>query len=185
MLSVYSQKRAANAFSSQLCRLPAFIFAKRMAFYMANDGELDVSQTMAIAQTAGKQCYLPVLHPLKHNRLLFMQHRSADTLVNNRYAIPEPVLDCKRMAASWTLDVILLPLVGFDEQCNRIGMGGGFYDRTLAFKKHSLRKSPMLVGVAHDLQKVAKIPINSWDIPLDMVITEKQIYTAKKSESTK
>ena len=183
MLSAYSQKRAANAFLTQLCRLPAFIFAQRIAFYIANDGELDVSQSMAIAQAAGKQCYLPVLHPLKHNRLLFMQHRLTDTLVNNRYAISEPVLDCKRMSPTWTLDLILLPLVGFDEQCHRIGMGGGFYDRSLAFKKNSPRNSPVLVGVAHDIQKVEKITLNSWDIPLDMVITDKQIYTAKNTES--
>ena len=68
------------------------------------------------------------------------------------------------------LDVILMPLVGFDNDGNRLGMGGGYYDRTLAYTRHAIKK-PVLIGVAHDLQRVDRLPYASWDIPLNAIVT--------------
>lgn len=77
----------------------------------------------------------------------------------------------------WGLDLIILPLVAFDLSGNRLGMGGGFYDRTLSFKHQRCHwKGPKLIGIAHELQRVDLLPVNDWDIPLDAVITEQKLY---------
>ena len=75
------------------------------------------------------------------------------------------------------MDLLFLPLVAFDTHGNRMGMGGGFYDRSLAFlqQKNGLKK-PVLAGLAHEIQKVEQLLTQNWDIPLDFVITEKQLY---------
>jgi len=80
------------------------------------------------------------------------------------------------MLAPQQLDLVLAPLVVFDENCNRIGMGGGFYDRSFAFRKDSQVTKPVLIGVAHDFQKVQQIVPEDWDVRLDMIVTNKAIY---------
>lgn len=72
------------------------------------------------------------------------------------------------------MDIILLPLTGFDARGNRLGMGGGFYDRTLAFRQRAGQRRPLLVGIAHACQEVPLIPSASWDIPLDRIVTDRQ-----------
>jgi 5-formyltetrahydrofolate cyclo-ligase len=74
------------------------------------------------------------------------------------------------------LDVVLAPLVVFDENRNRIGMGGGFYDRSFAMRKDAAISLPVLIGVAHELQKVEQIIPEDWDVRLDMVVTDQAIY---------
>jgi 5-formyltetrahydrofolate cyclo-ligase len=70
-----------------------------------------------------------------------------------------------------------MPLVAFDEQGNRLGMGGGFYDRTLAYLKYRQhRRKPVLAGLAHEIQKIGQLTTQSWDIPLDCIITENKLY---------
>ena len=72
------------------------------------------------------------------------------------------------------LDVIIVPLVAFDQNCNRIGMGGGYYDTTLAQLKHT---NILVLGVAFAMQKVPNIKTNSWDITLDKIVTEQEDYS--------
>jgi 5-formyltetrahydrofolate cyclo-ligase len=77
----------------------------------------------------------------------------------------------------WSLDLVFVPLVAFDKEGHRLGMGGGYYDRTFAFKtKHSHLKGPKLIGLAHDFQLQSQLPVMPWDIPLNAVITEAAIY---------
>jgi 5-formyltetrahydrofolate cyclo-ligase len=81
------------------------------------------------------------------------------------------------MSLAWTLDLMLVPLVGFDGACNRIGMGGGFYDRTLAYLRRRRHwRRPRLIGIAHECQRVDRIDPRPWDIPLDAVVTEQGVY---------
>ena len=83
----------------------------------------------------------------------------------------------------WGLDLILLPLVGFDLKGNRLGMGGGYYDRTLSYLRHRrFWIKPRLVGVAHECQKVDSLIARPWDIPLDAVVTETAFYRFNKPE---
>ena len=129
-----------------------------------------------------KNCYLPVLHPLKKNRLWFVPFHLDDELTENRFGIPEPKASQYHLRRSpRVLDIILVPLVAFDENCHRIGMGSGFYDRTFEFKKNGNPSKPLLIGIAYEMQKVDNTFPQQWDVQLDEVVTEKGIY--KKDQS--
>ena len=82
----------------------------------------------------------------------------------------------REMLAPDELDLVLAPLVVFDGNRNRIGMGGGFYDRSFAFRKNSEHTIPVLIGVAHEIQKVDRIVPEEWDVQLDMIVTDQAIY---------
>lgn len=89
----------------------------------------------------------------------------------NQYGIPEPVYALKRLVSPRKLDLIFMPLVAFDASGHRIGMGGGYFDRALSFKKHRSHLPPRLIGAAHDFQQLKHIEENPWDVPMDGVVT--------------
>lgn len=173
-LSYPQQQQAAEQLTTWLTSLDLFRYARRIAFYLTSDGEIDPSPARAIAEAAGKRCYLPVLHPLKLNRLYFARHQTGQALRRNRYGIAEPALATSALAPAWALDLVLLPLVGFDRNGTRLGMGAGYYDRTLAFRKRSTSCTPRLLGLAHSLQELDNIPRQPWDIPLDGIVTDRE-----------
>ncbi len=182
-LSIIEQKNAAEDLKSRVLSLPEFMRAKRIALYLPNDGEIDPSLLIEQARKMGKICYLPVLQPLVENRLWFVRYDRQTPMTHNRFGIPEPKLkgfaDKKRnRCRPEDLDLVLFPLVAFDEQGGRMGMGGGFYDRTFAFTRHRLFAKPSLIGLAHECQKVEGLPVADWDIPLQGVISDKGIYRA-------
>jgi 5-formyltetrahydrofolate cyclo-ligase len=179
-LSVDQQRQCAEQLASILCCQSFFLRAKRIGIYLANDGEIDPSFVMDIALKAGKSCFLPILHPLKVNRLYFGQYSAGTPLRANRFGIPEPVFSDTQIAPPWSLDIIFMPLVAFDRLGNRMGMGGGYYDRTLAFTADSQRTKPMLVGLAHSCQEIEHISHQSWDIPLHQIATDQEIICAKQ-----
>jgi len=140
-----------------------------IAGYLANDGEPSNHAFIQRCQQSNHPYYLPVI---KKQKLVFTRYQANTPLTNNKYNIPEPVanhtLPAKFMSA------ILLPLVGFDRQGNRLGMGGGFYDRTLSFiRRIPCHKKPLLIGIAYNVQRVDKIIRQHWDIPLDAIVTER------------
>jgi 5-formyltetrahydrofolate cyclo-ligase len=96
----------------------------------------------------------------------------------NRFGIPEPVVPASEMYRAMEVDLVLLPLVAFDDQGNRLGMGGGFYDTTLAMRAacHRFRR-PRVIGLAHECQRIEHIATEPWDIPLDLIATDRHIYT--------
>jgi len=97
-----------------------------------------------------------------------------EKLTRNRFRIAEPIPCAARQRAPWTLDLILLPLVGFDLHGGRLGMGGGFYDRCLAYRqRHKQWQKPVLLGVAHACQQVDRLTLASWDVRLDAVVTDR------------
>jgi 5-formyltetrahydrofolate cyclo-ligase len=93
-------------------------------------------------------------------------------LVKNRYGIDEPAYAPATVMRAAMLDIVLLPLVGFDLEGNRLGMGKGYYDRTFAASRTRWR-CPKLLGIAHGLQEVAQLPRAAWDVPLDGIVTER------------
>ena len=144
-LSVGQRRRASARFGPALARAIQHRPARHVAIYLPNDGELDVRPA------------------LRHPRF---QQASP-----NAYGIHEPALRY-RGRALWALDVIILPAVAFDEAGYRLGMGGGYYDRTLAqLARHPRR--PRLVAAGYDFQKMARgeIPVAPWDQPVDSVVT--------------
>ncbi|WP_233716646.1 5-formyltetrahydrofolate cyclo-ligase [Ketobacter alkanivorans] len=179
-LSPHQQKHASMGLCRQLSLLPEFIFGQRIAAYIPNDGEIDPQPLLELAWRLGKQIYLPVLHPFSTGRLLFMAHHPHQVLAKNRFGIPEPLCDQDSHCPVWTLDLVLTPLVGFDENGNRMGMGGGFYDRTFAFlNDNSKPRKPRMIGVAHECQKVDTLPNERWDIMMNKIVTDKDIYSAR------
>lgn len=175
-LTPLQQRQAADRLCRQLSRHPEFIRAERLAFYLASDGEISPQPLIELALSMGKQCYLPVLHPIRHNRLWFVRFRPGCRMQRNRFGIEEPHDKLNPRVPAWSLDLVLLPLVAFDPQGGRLGMGGGFYDRSFAFKTRQTRRSPILIGLAHELQKVERLALASWDIPLAGVATDRRIY---------
>ncbi len=95
-------------------------------------------------------------------------------MVKNRFGILEP--RSRQKISPQQLDVVLLPLLAFDQQGNRLGMGGGYYDRTFAFlRQKAWRKRPLLIGIAHDFQQVAELEHAPWDVPLAMVVNNNTV----------
>jgi len=116
-----------------------------------------------------KTCCLPVL---RAGELLFFPYQHGDELKKNQFDIPEPVDRTNQIEAD-QLDLVLLPLVAFDGVGYRLGTGGGYYDKTFAFRKKSAKPVPLLVGLGYDCQRAAPLPADPWDIMLDAVLTEK------------
>ena len=148
--------------------------ASRIACYFPAGNEVDLLPFIEFAWRNNKEIYLPVLGLRYTGQLWFVPFRPDDAMYLNRFGIPEPVHDRRhRRTQPRNLDIILLPLVAFDQQGNRIGMGGGFYDRTLANLPHTGGwQRPKRIGVAYQFQQARKIPIEKWDIPLHAVVTE-------------
>ncbi len=171
---------AALALARRLASSPLLRNARRIACYFPCNGEMDLGPVMARLHAMGKQCYLPVLDETGSGRLWFARYRPGDPLWCNRYGIPEPSRPRHWLVKPWQLDLILAPLVAFDPSGNRLGMGGGHYDRTLAFLlRRRCWHRPRFYGVAYEFQKVARLEQRPWDVPLDGVVTEQCIYRMK------
>lgn len=176
-LTPAQQTRAAAALAVQLAATRLFRVARRVALYLPNDGEIDPTPLMARVWSMNKTCYLPILSRLKHDRLWFAPYEPDTALAPNRFGIPEPVVSPRTWLRAPELDLILMPLVAFDAAGNRLGMGGGFYDRSLAFLRHRSRwHKPHLVGLAHDFQRVERLATFAWDVPLQAVATDCTVY---------
>lgn len=172
-LSQDEQQSAADGLLRQLSRVPYFRNVRRVAFYYPHDGEIDPRPAIEHAWRMGKQCFLPVINhpnlPLRFARYLRQQRTRL-----NRFGIPEPVVRRRDLLAAHNLQLILVPLIAFDANGGRLGMGAGFYDRTLAFLR--IRKywhSPMVIGLAHSFQQIDNVPQDSWDVSLGGIVTEK------------
>ncbi|TDO98171.1 5-formyltetrahydrofolate cyclo-ligase [Marinomonas balearica] len=146
---------------------------KKVAIYLTNDGELSPHMIADHVFHNGSvekeiELFLPIL---EREALLFARYSKNSQWQKNRYGIKEPIDDSP--LEPHELDLVLLPLVGFDEHGGRLGMGGGFYDKSFEHKEN--QKRPLLVGLAHECQKVEMLPIESWDVPLDGIMTPERV----------
>jgi 5-formyltetrahydrofolate cyclo-ligase len=160
-----------------LIKLPQFMRARNVALYMANDGEINPEPIARQLWNMDKHCFLPVLRPDKRRDLWFVEYTPDAVLTKNRYGIPEPDFRTQRRMPAHMLDVVLMPLVGFDRTGARLGMGGGFYDATFAFKQKKPAGKPALIGLAHACQQVDVVLTDTWDIPLLAIVTDREIIT--------
>ncbi|MGE0081613.1 MAG: 5-formyltetrahydrofolate cyclo-ligase [Thiohalomonadaceae bacterium] len=173
-LDLHERRVLDQALATRLACHPWFLRSRHIALYLPNDGEVDLNPLFRRALALGKRCYLPVLSPAFHNRLWFAPYTPDTPLALNMFRIPEPVAGWRDMRPVWTLDLVLTPLVAFDAQGNRLGMGGGFYDRTLAYLvRRAAWRKPRLLGVAYGFQEHEGLPHQPWDIPLDGVVTDR------------
>lgn len=175
-LTPTQQAHAARQLKQHLRNDPLFWRARSIALYLANDGEIDPRELVELIWTLRKRCYLPVLHPVLENQLWFYEYTPDTQLRQNRFRIWEPEIRQQQRRPAWTMSLVLFPLVAFDNEGGRLGMGGGFYDRTFAFTRRRKPLRPRLVGLAHDFQRVDSLDKQPWDIPLDAVATDRKIY---------
>ncbi len=183
-LDEHEQDRAAANLMKNLLQVKSYIRAKRISMYFPNDGEIDPGLAMVKALSMSKRCYYPIIFPGRKPKLFFAPVRRGSRLEPDRLGILSPVVSAFKWLKPAHLDLILLPLVAFDEGGRRVGMGGGFYDASLAFM--STRRfwhRPKLIGIAHEIQKAETITADHWDIPLEMIVTDKAIYKADNQAS--
>jgi 5-formyltetrahydrofolate cyclo-ligase len=161
-LSAAEQQSAANAAAAFVTQLPNWRAARNVALYLAADGELDPAPIATRARQDGKSLFLPVITTRK--TLCFHPWPQGAPMATNQFGIPEPTGG--EATPVRDLDIIFLPLVGWDPRGGRLGMGGGFYDRSLGGIE-----GPTLVGLAHECQRVTVIPMQDWDVRLDFIAT--------------
>ena len=178
LLSLEQQQNASNQIAQQLMSITKV--GDVVALYLANDGELSPNLAISQLQKAGRICLLPVMHSFRKGYLNFQRYQTTTPMISNHFGISEPKLNSTETYPLSDIDYIFMPLVGFDDQGNRMGMGGGFYDRTLA-KIDTLVTPPKLIGLAHDCQQVALLPIESWDIAIDQIITPSRQIIGKNN----
>jgi len=176
-LKTESIKAASEQVAAQMISLTAFIQSRKIAFYLPEENELDPLPTIhCIAKQAqDKMFYLPTI--TANSKLLsFYPYPLGGPLTKNRYGILEPNTENNTPIDSTLLDTILVPVVGFDKHCNRLGRGAGYYDQTFQFKLLMTKKTPCLIGLGYEFQKIPPMIPAKWDVPLDYIVTEETIY---------
>jgi 5-formyltetrahydrofolate cyclo-ligase len=171
-LSPHYQHSASSRVCKRVSELEPYRHAKRIALYQTINGEIDLAPLWHSAVLHSKYCYFPSLN--SDNTLSFLLATHASTFHKNRFGIDEPDPKKAEVLNPCSLDIIFMPLVAFDKRGTRLGMGGGYYDRTLANVR-----GPLLIGVAYEFQQETFITREEWDIPLDLVVTEKTVYWTK------
>jgi len=172
-VSAAERERAAHLVVRNVDRALHLQPESRIAAYAALPWELDAAPLIALARSRGCRIYLPRIDRCRSSRgMRFVELRGPWR--HNRLGIAEPS-GSATIGARW-LDVVFLPLVGFDRHGLRLGAGGGFYDRAFAFR-HCRRawRGPLLIGVAYSFQELASITPAAHDVPMDMVVTETEI----------
>ncbi|MDA0977186.1 MAG: 5-formyltetrahydrofolate cyclo-ligase [Proteobacteria bacterium] len=166
--------------TGELARYRPFQRARRVAFYYPTEEEVDTRPAMTMAAETGKEIYLPVINTARWRQatLLFQRYQPGQSeLKANRFGIPEPVHRPGESIRGQEMDLVCVPLVGFNAACDRIGMGGGYYDR--AFATPSWRGT-WLLGLAFSCQQ-AEFEPRPHDVRLNVVLTEKGIINRKST----
>ena len=163
---------AADALANHLLALPFAPQSGYVAGYWAMDGEIAL-HAWQMQLPPGLTYCLPVL--ADGGRLGFAPWRPGDALVSNHHGIPEPDLSPAALLEAASLSLVVVPLVGFDEHGHRLGMGGGWYDRSFAFR-HERSAPPYLVGAAFALQQMPPLAAEAWDVRLDAICTESRCF---------
>jgi 5-formyltetrahydrofolate cyclo-ligase len=150
--------------------LPGFAYGKRVALYLPFDGETDTRFLIDAARRRGVRLYLPVIINQRHGSMRFVPFAGA--LRSGHFGIRVPKSSSHPLGARW-FDLIVLPMVGIDAAGHRLGMGAGFYDRALAYRRtRKLTWGPRLVGLAFDVQRTEDCFAQPWDIRLDYLAAE-------------
>lgn len=192
------QQQASSQLLTHLIKHPKVQQAQHLSLTLAHDGEINLHDFIEWCWQQQKHIYLPVVHPNKQGKLLFLAYQENTEMVKNRYGIEEPKLNVDTTPSSQSnnnqpvtasaddllylntfpaekLDIVFTPLVAFDQHGNRIGMGGGYYDRLLA-PWFTDKIGPYPIGLAHHCQFVDLLPIQEWDVPLPEIITPQQHF---------
>jgi 5-formyltetrahydrofolate cyclo-ligase len=173
-LSAHERAVAADNVRDRLRALPVFSGAQRIGGYAAVASELSLGPTFDEAMRCGQSVYLPHVEHTAPDMRFAHWNGQARRLMVNRFGIPEPLVDAAELVPADSMEVILLPLLAFDGVGGRLGSGAGYYDRALAFRRES-PAPPWLIGIGFACQEVEHIPMAEWDVPLDLVVTEREV----------
>jgi 5-formyltetrahydrofolate cyclo-ligase len=164
---------AAQGLRRSLEQLPEYLTDARVAGYWATQGELPLNLVIPPLAQRGQQFLLPVVS--KGQTLKFAPWHAGEDVQPNRYGIPEPT-DTSELFEPFQIDLVLVPLLGFDRRGHRLGYGGGYYDRSFAFLNDQVRPTePLLVGIAYAFQELPQLDEADWDVPLDFIATEREL----------
>jgi 5-formyltetrahydrofolate cyclo-ligase len=163
---------AAQGVMHSLEQLAEFLVDQRIAGYWAVRGEVPLNLVYARTRSRQQKYHLPILTDKKS--LVFAPWENGDAISINRYGISEP--DIANAVGAESLELVLVPLLGFDRNGNRLGSGAGYYDRTFSFLKDKPRPAqPVLVGIGYHFQEVATMTPNDWDVPMDFIATDREL----------
>ncbi len=183
-LSRAERLAAERAIVATLRRLHVFRRGRRVAVYLAMPGEASLAAALATALPSGAELFVPRVTSRRLGRMQFVPLRRDCTLRPNAsaFGIMEPAPDTGEWLPPQRLDVILVPMVGFDREGNRLGMGAGYYDRALRQRRDRSRawRRPRLIGIAFACQEVARIEPSPWDVALDCVVTEREVVIPRR-----
>ena len=183
-LTKMKQHQHAKKITQRIIHSRLYKRSRHIALYLAADGEVDLSfliNKLHSSSDSGhsKKCYLPVIVSRRHAIIHFAPYEKHTRLKKNCFGILEPVYQKKQLKTALQMNLILAPLVGFDKQGNRMGMGGGYYDRALQHLKSGDSRSrsfkPGFVGIAHEVQGVQRLESHTWDIALNAIVTERRL----------
>ena len=163
---------ASRAISEKMIQLPVFLNSQHIAYYLPNENEIDTRFIAQNALLAEKQLYLPVF---LNNLIHFYPVDAKTQYQKNQFGIDEPCV-LEESVPVTQFDLMIIPLVLFDAQGHRVGRGAGCYDRFLA-NVFDNKNRPVLIGLAYEFQKIESIVAEKWDVPMDYVVTENEIYT--------
>jgi 5-formyltetrahydrofolate cyclo-ligase len=183
-LSAADHDRKSKLAASAIARLPAFRAGARIAVYLPFDAEPDTAALLEAARKRRVRVYVPVVESVRHGRLRFLPLTGRTRRGAFGISVPHARSVKAALAPRW-FNLIVVPLVGVDGQGRRLGMGGGFYDRALGFRRfrHSW-PGPRLVGLAFQCQRMDSVFAESHDVRLDAVATERGIqHFAKESHA--
>ena len=170
-------QRAARRVAIRVWRLPVLARSRRLALYLPVSGELDCTPVISAAWRRGREVFLTVM---AGTELRFAPVAPDSQLLGNRFGIPEPACSADEWRSAREMDVIFAPLVGFDTNGYRLGMGGGYYDRTLAFL--ALRanfRRPHFIGLAYAFQQISAVPHQKHDVQLEAVVTDAGCFSCR------
>ncbi|MDO5544074.1 MAG: 5-formyltetrahydrofolate cyclo-ligase [Acinetobacter sp.] len=173
------QQQAQQAIFQRLIRLPKFQYAQKVGVYLHAFGEIHTQRIIEYCFAHGKQVYLPMICNM-NQRLVWVkinpQQYRQRRFAHHRLGMQEPRTSRGKHISH--LDLVLMPLLACDTYGTRIGMGGGYYDRTLA----SASQRPYRLGIAHDFQLIhARLPRENWDQPVDTLLTPRHFLQFKRT----
>jgi len=181
LMSTSARRLAEKNIGDQLEKIRIVREAKRLAVYLSIDGEPNLTFTILKSKKRKNIVLTPVIHG---KTLRFSPLTKKSILRKNRLGIQEP--STRIFIEPLLLDVVLVPLVIFDNHGTRVGMGGGYYDRCFQFllSRTSWNK-PKMIGIGYEFQKTENLERQPWDVPLWGAVTEKGIYKFQSGENKK
>ena len=156
-----------------------------IAVYVAVRGEVSLQRAIEQGWRMGARFYSPLILNLRRRTMAFVPLARGGRLRRNWYGLLEPT-SRRRADVYREIDVVLLPLLGFDRRGYRLGMGAGFYDRALSRRRGERRatwRRPLLVGIAYACQEISGVEPAAWDVLLDLVVTEKELIDCRRGRA--